>query len=129
MDITDFISTLRSLGGVKSAAQTIRDKLLNVDFGLQDKLCDPEELKLAWGMTKIPDELLALFLELFSIKTMLLKDYCNEDDEIGKTETDENDVLKSMKIGSLFQIMFYNLRNGIKGTPLHVISPRLIELD
>ena len=41
---------------------------------------------------------------------MLLKDYYNEDDEIGKTETYENDVLKSMKIGSLFQIMFYNLQ-------------------
>ena len=39
---------------------------------------------------------------------MLLKGYYNEDDEIDKTEADENDVLKSMKIGALFQIMFYN---------------------
>ena len=53
---------------------------------------------------------------------MLLKDYYNEDDEIGKTETYENDVLKSMKIGSLFQIMFYNLHSGNKQTPLHVIN-------
>ena len=29
---------------------------------------------------------------------MLLKDYYNEDNEIGKTETYENDVLKSIKI-------------------------------
>ena len=55
IDITDFINTLQSLDSVKSAAQTIRDKLLNVDFGLQDKFCDAEELKMAWGTTKILD--------------------------------------------------------------------------
>ena len=55
MDITDVINTLQSLDSVKSAAQTIRDKLLNVDFGLQDKFCDAEELKMAWRTTKILD--------------------------------------------------------------------------
>ena len=50
---------------------------------------------------------------------MLLKDYYNKDDEIDKTETDENNVLKSIKIGSQFQIMFYN--NGYT-TPLYVIN-------
>ena len=55
IDITDFINTLQSLDSVKSAAQTIRDKLLNVDSGLQDKFCDAEELKMAWGTTKILD--------------------------------------------------------------------------
>ena len=85
MDITDVIHTLRSLDGVKSSARTIRDKLLNVDFGLQDKFCDAEELKLAWRTTKIPDNILAFFSELFNIKkTMLLKDYYNEDDELTK---------------------------------------------
>ena len=38
---------------------------------------------------------------------MLLKDYYNKDDEIDKTETDENNVLKSIKIGSQFQIKTY----------------------
>ena len=45
---------------------------------------------------------------------MLLKDYYNEDDEIGKTETYENNVLKLMKIRPLFQIMFNNFHNGNK---------------
>ena len=80
-----------------------------VSMQLQNKFCDAEELKLAWRTTKIPEEILAFFSELFNTKkTMLLKGYYNEDDEIDKTETDENDVLKSMKIGALFQIMFYN---------------------
>ena len=40
-------------------------------------------------MPKIPDEVLVFFFsKLVSIKKfMLLKDYYNEDDEIGKTET------------------------------------------
>ena len=57
---------------------------------------------------------------------MLLKDYYNEDDEIGKTKTHENDVLKPIKIRPLFQIMFYNFHNGNKQTPLHVIH--LVEI-
>ena len=123
LDITDVINTLRSLDGVKSAARIIGDKLLNIDFGLQDKFCDAEELKLAWRTTKIPDELLVFFSELFNInKTTLLKDYYNEDNDIDKTQIDENDSLKSMKIGSLFQIMFYNLHSGNKRTPLHVMN-------
>ena len=81
LDITDVINTLWSLDGVKSAAQTIRDELLNVDFGLEDEFCDAEELKLPWKTTKISDEVSAFFPELFSIKkTMLLKDYYIEDD-------------------------------------------------
>ena len=64
------------LDGVKSAVQTIRDKLLNVDFGLQDEFCDAEELKLAWKTTKISNEVLDFFSELFTVKkTMLLEDY------------------------------------------------------
>ena len=70
------IHFVRSLDSVKSAARTIEDKPLNVDFGLHDKFCDVEELKLAWRTTKIPDNVLAFFSELFNIKkTMLLKDY------------------------------------------------------
>ena len=53
---------------------------------------------------------------------MFLKDYYNEDDEIDKTETDENDILNSMKIGLLLQIMFYNLYNGNKQTALLVMN-------
>ena len=56
LDITDVINTLCSLDGVKSAAQTIRDELLNFDFGLQDDFCDAKDLKLAWKTTNIYDE-------------------------------------------------------------------------
>ena len=43
LDISDVINTLLALDSVKVAAKVIRSKLLNVDFGLQDKFCDAEE--------------------------------------------------------------------------------------
>ena len=52
---------------------------MNVDFGLQDKLCNSEELKLPLRRVKILREVMIFFSELFNIKkTMLLKDYYNE---------------------------------------------------
>ena len=57
MDITDVIDTLCLLDGVKSAAGTMRDRLLNVDIDQLDKFCDAEETQLAWRTTKIPDKL------------------------------------------------------------------------
>ena len=65
-------------------------------------------MKFAWKNTKIPDELLAFFGELFNIKkTTLLKDYYEDTDD---EENDLEDVTdteclatsKSAKIGSLF---------------------------
>ena len=63
LDISDVINTLRALDSVKVQAKVIRSKLLNVDFGLQDKFCDAEELKHSWRTTKIPDELLIFFAD------------------------------------------------------------------
>ena len=52
---------------------------MNVHFGLQDKLCNSEELKLPLRRVKILREVMIFFSELFNIKkTMLLKDYYNE---------------------------------------------------
>ena len=67
LDISGVINTLRPLDSVKVAAKVIRSKLFNVDFGLQDKFCDAEELKHSLRTTKIPDELLSFFAELFNI--------------------------------------------------------------
>ena len=80
------INTLCSINKIKSAAKIIRQSLLQIDFGLQDKFCHAEELKFAWKNTKIPDELLTFFAELFNIKkTTLLKDYYED------TDDEEND--------------------------------------
>ena len=117
----DIINTIRSLDTIKSGAKLTRTALKQVDFKLQDRFCDAEELKQSWLNTKIPDELLTFFSELFDIKkTKLIEEYHNE------TVSDDakNDQFpgKYPKIGSLFQIMYYDLHNGYKKTPLHIMN-------
>ena len=39
----------------------MRKALLKLDFGLQDKFCDAEELKHLWFTTRMSDELISFF--------------------------------------------------------------------
>ena len=121
----DIINTIRSLDTIKSAAKSIRTALKQVDFKLQDRFCDAEELKQSWLNTKIPDELLTFFSELFDIKkTKLIEEYHNETVSDDAKNDVKNDQFpgKYPKIGSLFQIMYYDLHNGYKKTPLHIMN-------
>ena len=101
---------------------------MEVDFGLNDRFCDAEELKHPWSTTRMPDELISFFSTLFNIKkTTLLTLYHNgdnsEDDSTEEQELkDEKLSTKATKIGCLFQTIFYNLHNGRKKTPLHVMN-------
>ena len=124
LDITDVINTLCSLDGVKSSAQTIRDELLNFDFGLQDDFCDAKDLKLAWKTTNIYDEVRTFhYKENYDCQRLLQWGWWKKKKKkIGKIEIDENDVLKLIKIGSLLQTMCYNLHNGNKQTRLHLMN-------
>ena len=53
---------MRSLDNIKTTAATIRQSLLDLDFGLDDKFCDAEELKEAWENKVMPDVLLTNIL-------------------------------------------------------------------
>ena len=53
LDITDVINTLRSLDSIESVAQTIRNKILNLDFGVQDTFFNSEEIKTGLEEDKI----------------------------------------------------------------------------
>ena len=78
--------------------------------------------------TKVPDEFLTFFSELFNIKkTALLKNYYEnideqEAEEKPENEYDERAASKSAKLGSIFQIKYYNLHSGTKKTPLHIMN-------
>ena len=56
IDIQDVIDKLRSLDGIKIAAQKLRKSLLSFDFELNDKFCDAGELKEAWENKSMSDE-------------------------------------------------------------------------
>ena len=68
VDIKVVINVLRSIDTIKSATNISRQSFFSVDFGLKDKFYDAEELKHAWRNTKVPDEILTFFSELFNIK-------------------------------------------------------------
>ena len=108
----------------------MRDVLLSMDFNLQDKFCDPKDLRKSQEQFCIPDELKTFFGTLFNInyatlkphfpkssnlgddddlKVMLLNDTNNEPD----IEQVNNDHIK-IKTLSLIQIMHYNINHRRK---------------
>ena len=61
IELRDIVKKMRSLDNIKTTAATIRQSLLDLDFGLDDKFCDAEELKEAWRKKVMPDVLLTFF--------------------------------------------------------------------
>ena len=57
--------TIRAGDPIQECAEVIRQSLLAVDFDLQDRFCDANDLKKAWNCTSIPDPLLKFFGTLF----------------------------------------------------------------
>ena len=62
-----------SIDSTKLAAKKIRDVFLAIDFNLQDKFCDAEDLRNPRERFCIPDELITLFGTLFNINYATLK--------------------------------------------------------
>ena len=86
LGVEDIIRRVRSQNIMKSAASMIRMSLLEVDFGLQDKFCDAEELSISWERSIIPEEIVTFFTTLFNVKqTNLLTIYKS-------TEVIDNDI-------------------------------------
>ena len=56
------------MDSIKKAAKVMREALLKLDVGLQDKFCDAEELKHLWFTTRMPDELISFFSVSVKIK-------------------------------------------------------------
>ena len=69
----DVMKRLRSIDSTKLAAKKIRDVFLAMDFNLQDKFCDIENLRNSWEQFCIPDELITFFGTLFNINYATLK--------------------------------------------------------
>ena len=108
-----------------------------MNFDLEDKLCDSEELISSCLNTNISDTIVYFFVEFFNLsKTHILKDI-NPDETDNPDETfDEYEfrkisysdkqrkgrLLKATKIKSIVQILYYNIHSGRKLTPFHVMN-------
>ena len=106
IELQDIVKKMRSLDSIKTAAATIRQSLLDLDFGLDDKFCDAEELKEASRKKVMPDVLLT-FSTLFNLRLRNLLQGIDEgscadlDVENGNDDTDQADMDERME--SLFE--------------------------
>lgn len=64
----DAINNLRSFDATKAVVAELRKSIRTVYCGLKDTFCDTEEPKGSWTSTKIPNQGITFFFELFSIK-------------------------------------------------------------
>ena len=132
--VKDAINKLRSIDCVKNAVQYIRKVLLNVDFCLEDKFCDAQELKDSYSNTQIPDVFLSFFATLFNINQAMLMRKSLEEDETALYDDDEEDYLVenrqhkrlNLKMKAILQILFYQVAYGHKNTPLHILNAHAI---
>ena len=130
INIEDVINSLRNINVVKSAAKLIRKALLEVNFNLDDSFCDAHDLSQSWRKTKIPDVLLTFFSVLMNrSRVKLIEDDCEIDECVNEYNLDdeENDKHQSsMKVKSLFQIMYYHATHDRHKTPMHVMNAHTI---
>ncbi|KAJ8679187.1 hypothetical protein QAD02_014974 [Eretmocerus hayati] len=103
---------------LKESGILVRELMREVDFGLEDRFNDVADLQHSYENTSIPDGMVALFSGMFNIPENKL---C--DDEIVPHGTSQEALdRKKLKIKSLFQTMFFILKNGREKTPLQVMN-------
>lgn len=106
---------------VKNCVEECADILLNslkeMDFNLKDKLCNENELKEAWMNQIIPEPFLIFFSRFFQCSQKDIQQKFTDFDD----ETPHDSSIKSIRIKSLFQIMYYVKKGGRVDTPLHIL--------
>ena len=65
--INDVVKRLRSLDTTKKVAEKLRKSFLEIDFELNDKFCDGEDLLGSWDNLPLSDEILTFLGTLFNI--------------------------------------------------------------
>ena len=116
INVEDVINTLGNTDIVSEAAKMIPDTLKNHTFNLDNKFCDADDLKHSWYQTQIPDDIVGFFSTLFKIPKMpMLRYYYESDDDLDNSDATDNNYdsipFKIAKIGSMFQILYYNVNN------------------
>ena len=127
LETRDVIKKLRSFNTVKIAAHAIRKCLLEADVGLEDKYCDAQELNHSWKDMVLPARLVAFYSVLYNVKQIKLlaetTTNCHDSSEV-KSEVNESvtEGREITKVKALYQIMYYNIHNGRRRTPLHLMA-------
>ena len=78
------VARIQNFNRAKQVGELIRKKLLEVDFGLEDKFCDSADLKDAWENTRMPETLIEFFSGLLNVSK---SDLINTSDDFGIAQT------------------------------------------
>ena len=68
----DVASKISNLNILKSAGESLRQSIKEVDFGLDDSFCDAPSLKRSWENTAIPDDWMTFYSALFNIRRITI---------------------------------------------------------
>ena len=121
----------------------VRPGFSSMNFNINKKFCDAEELAEKWDNFNIPDEMIAVFSTLFNINAASLKqnfppqqyeDDNNDFNEINENGDNDDTTTGSCKkkkkltnkIKSVIQIIFYVLNQGKQKTPFHITNANAI---
>ena len=129
LTVEDVVQKMKSIDIIKNTARMIRQSLNTVEFGLDDKFGDAEELASSWNRCELPDILISFFATLFNIpQAILIKSFLDSDNIFECDDEDLDDApfaspqtASAVKVKSLYQMVYYILHNGKKKTPLHVM--------
>lgn len=120
-----------------------RDEVDEYDFGLEDRFCDAQDLKIACSDMCIPEPVVGFFGHLYNFnpdtyeqaaKVVMTQDKLT--DELHAVDDDDDDetsegnqpwdgklsISSCRKVQSLFQIMYYVHHCGRKTTPMHIMN-------
>ena len=113
---------IRSCNPITECALLLRESLQKLDFGLNDKFGDVQDLRSAWTESKIPEVFIKFFSVLFNVNEDKIEE-CeileNEDDD--ELEKGKHSHRWNLKTKTLLQIMYYNIHHGTRKTPFHMM--------
>ena len=125
--------TIRSTDPIRECAEAIRNGLLEMNFDLQDRFCNANDLETATANMVIPEPLLKFFAVLYNF---YIDSFATASNQVTKGSTDfaddENDsgvgvsLKKCRQVQGLIQTMYYILHCGRKRTPMHMMNSQAI---
>ena len=117
IDIQDIVQILRKINIIKEAKVQVRQGFSLMNFNINIKFCDAEELAETWDNFNIPDEIIAVFSTLFNINAASLKQNFPlqqyEDDNSDFNEINENGDNDDTTTGSCKKKKKINEQNKI----------------
>lgn len=112
---------IRSCNPVAECTTLLREALQKVDFGLNDKFCDAQDLRNSWMESKVSEVSVIFFSTLFNIYPNTSEEHEGLENEHEESEIGKHYQQWKLKSQTLLQILYYNTFRGAWKTPFHIM--------